>query len=72
MGLMLTKAIIVTLMIGYIAFRLSFTVRSIRARRGGDTSRADLLSQSGYKVYRAATGLFAVCVLVVVVVLIAQ
>ena len=40
-------------MVGYVAFRLSFTFRSIRARRDGDTDRADRVSQQGFAVFRA-------------------
>ena len=65
-----TDAIFFTLIVGYLVFRLSFSVRSARARREGDVENADRLSQQGAKVFlTAAFGMVVVFFVVFAVIL---
>jgi len=68
---MVFKAIVLALMFGYVAWRLSFSLRSVRARRDGDGSRADRLSAQGMQ-FGLGSGLLMVFVFIVAIVVIAH
>lgn len=57
--------------LGYVAYRLSFTIRGIGAERAGDRQRADQFRTNGTFVFLGATGALTLLLLLGVAVLIA-
>lgn len=68
---MVFKAIVFALMFGYVAWRLSFSLRSVRARRDGNAPRADRLSTQGVQ-FGLGSALLTVFVFIVAIVVIAH
>jgi hypothetical protein len=59
------------LIVAYLVYRFSFTVRSVQARRQGDRDRADSLQTRGTLVFLGTAGALTLVLLVWMVFLIA-
>jgi hypothetical protein len=64
-------AVVLVWALGYVAYRLSFVVRAVRADRAGDREHADALRTRGSTLFLGATATITLLVLVVVALAIA-
>lgn len=64
--------VLAPLVVAYLAYRFSFVVRSIKARRAGDAGRSDELSTKGRQAFLGMTGAMTLTLLVGVVVMVAR
>ena len=63
-------AVLIIACVGYVVYRTSFSVRSVRASRAGDRQRAEALSRKGKLVFLGVTGVWTLAVVVFVVALV--
>lgn len=61
---MIATILILAVALGYVAYRLSFNVRALRAQRAGDSARSDHLRGQGAKMGIGIKALLTLALLV--------